>query len=137
MEINGQIYTSTDSGGTWAARDANRAWTSVASSADGSKLAAAVAGGRIYISGDSGVSWTPRESNRVWNSVASSADGSKLVAVVKDGRIYTSDPVTPSATTTSGIAGFLLGGQSTAIELQYIGNGQFLPLSYVGTIFGY
>jgi len=29
------------------------------------------------------------------------------------------------------------GGQNTAIELQYIGNGQWLPLSYVGTITAY
>lgn len=29
------------------------------------------------------------------------------------------------------------GEQGTAIGLPYIGNGQFLPISYVGTITGY
>ena len=35
-----QIHTSSDSGVTWSAVGPNRLWTSVASSADGSKLAA-------------------------------------------------------------------------------------------------
>jgi hypothetical protein len=72
------------------ARGTNRPWTSVASSADGVKLAAAVSGGQIYTSTDSGVTWTARESNRSWLDVASSADGVKLAAVVLNGQIYTS-----------------------------------------------
>jgi hypothetical protein len=56
---------------------------SVASSADGTRLAAGAAGGPVFTSTDSGVTWT---SNRVadayfWNSIASSADGTKLVAL--------------------------------------------------------
>ena len=42
-----------------------------------------------------------------------------------------------SATTAVGTNGYLAGGQGTPIELQYTSNGQFLPLSFVGTIFGY
>ncbi|MBI1766735.1 MAG: hypothetical protein HYR56_35460 [Acidobacteria bacterium] len=87
-----------------------------------------VIGANLFMAG---VSWTPRESNRSWYSVASSADGSKLVALVRNGQIYTSAP-SAGGNTTVGVAGSLTGGQSTAIELQYIGNGQFLPLSYVG-----
>jgi photosystem II stability/assembly factor-like uncharacterized protein len=61
----GQIYTSTDLGTTWTARENNREWFSITSSADGTKLAAVVAGGgRIYTSIDSGATWTARESNR-------------------------------------------------------------------------
>jgi hypothetical protein len=74
----------------WTARESNRDWLSVASSADGNKLVAVEYGGQIYTSTDFGVSWTARESNRSWYSVASSADGSKLVAVVYQGQIYTS-----------------------------------------------
>jgi hypothetical protein len=37
-------------------------------------------------------------------------------------------------TTTPGTAGYLAGGPNSAIELQYIGNGQFMPLNYVGAI---
>lgn len=84
------MYTSTDSGETWTAREAVRNWYVTASSADGAKLAAAEQGGRIYISSDGGVSWTSNESDRTWSSVALSADGSKLAATAYNDRIYTS-----------------------------------------------
>ena len=92
----GQIYTSPDSGITWVPRESTRNWSSVASSADGTKLVAGVGGnnssdlGQIYTSTDGGTNWTARESNRAWNCVASSADGTRLVAVVNSGQIYTS-----------------------------------------------
>ncbi|MFZ4764876.1 MAG: InlB B-repeat-containing protein, partial [Roseimicrobium sp.] len=86
----GQIYTSTDSGATWTARESSRSWRSIASSADGSKLAAVVSSGQIYTSTDSGATWTARESSRQWYAITSSADGSKLAAVVSGGQIYTS-----------------------------------------------
>ena len=89
--------------------------------------------GQIYTSTDSGGTWSPRDTSRAWYAVASSADGSKLVAVVYGGQIYTSG----LATTTPGVSGYLLGGQNTAIELQYIGNNQFLPLSHEGAFFAY
>ncbi len=74
-----------------------------------------------------------------WTAAASSADGSKLAAVVRTGRIYSSEstPITLRSTTTPGSAGFLDGAEGTAIELQYIGNNQFLPISYVGRFFAY
>jgi hypothetical protein len=132
----GQIYTSTDSGGSWTARASILGWSSVASSADGSKLVAGVNGGQIYTSTDSGVNWTAHESIRGWSSVASSTDGSTLVAGDNSGKnggqVYTS-----TANTAAGTGGYLTGGQSTAVELQYIGNGQFLPLSHEGTIIVY
>ncbi|MEQ1751251.1 MAG: IPT/TIG domain-containing protein, partial [Prosthecobacter sp.] len=86
----GQIYTSTDSGVSWTARESSRGWFSIASSSDGTKLAAVAQYGQIYTSTDSGVSWTARESSRAWWSIASSADGTKLVAGVLYGQIYTS-----------------------------------------------
>ena len=129
----GQIYTSGDSGLTWAPRDTAQSWYSVASSTDGGKLVAVVNGGQIYTSTDAGGTWVPRDTSRPWFSVASSADGSKVVAVVYSGQIYTS----AQATTTPGVSGYLLGGQNTAIELQYIGNNQFLPLSHEGAFFAY
>ena len=74
----------------WTARESNRNWFKVASSADGSKLVAADYGEGLYTSTDSGVTWTARESGRNWYSVASSSDGTKLVAVVNNNNIYTS-----------------------------------------------
>jgi hypothetical protein len=127
----GRIYTSTNAGASWTTRESDRRWWAFASSADGAKLIALVTNGQIYISNDSGATWTPRESNRFWQAAASSADGSKLVAIVEVGQIYTSAPATIFGTT-----GFLTGGQFSAIELQYVGSGQFMPLSYVGQISG-
>ncbi len=42
-----RLYTSTDSGVTWTARESNRNWRSVASSSDGTKLVACVDNGQI------------------------------------------------------------------------------------------
>ena len=87
----GQSVTGIDLPGlVWTPRESNRNWISVASSADGTKLAAVAFDGNIYTSINSGVSWTPRESVRRWNSVASSANGTKLVASVSTGELYTS-----------------------------------------------
>ena len=131
----GQIYTSTDSGVTWTARESSRAWSSVASSADGTKLVATVSSGMIYNSVDSGVTWWPHENNRGWSGVASSADGIKLLATVNGGQIYTSDNLNP--VTTTGTAGYLFGVADAAVELQYIGNSQFIPISHEGFVGGY
>jgi photosystem II stability/assembly factor-like uncharacterized protein len=129
---NGYIYTSTDSGVTWINRGNSQLWESVASSADGSKLVAVAHGGQIYTSKDYGVSWTPCASSQNWQSVASSADASKLVAVVSGGQIYTS-----IATTTPGSSGYLYGEQGAAIELQYVGNGEWIPVSHEDPISAY
>jgi len=100
--LEGTIYTSIDSGATWALTSAPLAeWMSVASSADGSKLVAVsrdlnfglgYSPGLIYTSTDSGATWTATSApSTAWTAVASSADGTKLVAA--DGGnapIYTS-----------------------------------------------
>ena len=127
-----QIYTSANSGLTWLAQNSGSLnWYSVASSADGSKLVAGTSG-QIYISPDSGMTWTAQNSgSRNWASVASSADGRKLFAA-GNGQIFTS-----LFGSNPGTAGYLLGGENSAIELQYIGNGQFFPISREGTIQAY
>jgi photosystem II stability/assembly factor-like uncharacterized protein len=122
----GQIYTSTDSGVNWTPRDIDRNWNSVASSADGGKLAAATYGAQIYTSADSGVTWTPRDISRNWRSIAASSDGSKLAAVVFVGQIFTSQ----TDRTTPGITGSLSGEQFDSIELRYLGNDVFVPINF-------
>jgi trimeric autotransporter adhesin len=77
-------------GAIWTARESVRNWQSIASSTDGTKLAAVAIFDQIYTSTDSGVTWTARDSNRAWRSIASSADGTKLAAAVDGGQIYTS-----------------------------------------------
>ena len=91
----GQVINNGISPGViWTPRDSPREWWSVASSADGGKLAAVVLGGQIYTSTDGGATWIARDSNRYWYSIASSSDGSKLAAVaggeLNADRIYTS-----------------------------------------------
>jgi hypothetical protein len=96
LTLNGTPVNAGDSiaipsaGMTWTARESNRNWDSVASSADGTKLVAAAYGGQLYTSTDAGVTWTARENSRFWYSVASSADGMKLVAAAWNGQLYTS-----------------------------------------------
>jgi hypothetical protein len=128
----GLIYTSTNSGALWFQRESLRNWLSTASSSDGAKLVAVVDGGQIFTSSDSGSSWFPRDSSRDWFSVASSADGNRLVAVVQGGQIYTY-----AASTLPGAAGSLTGEPNSAVELQYIGGGQFIQLSHEGSIIAY
>ncbi len=68
-------------------------WASVASSADGTHLAAVIANGGIYTSTNYGP-WTLQTaglaSSALWQSIASSADGTHLIAAVLAGGLYTS-----------------------------------------------
>ena len=95
---SGLVWTSADAGATWTARTApgDSPWSSIASSADGTRLAAVGVGTQIWTSGDSGVTWVPRAANLFWDSVTMSADGSRIAAATLetnagsgDGRIYT------------------------------------------------
>jgi photosystem II stability/assembly factor-like uncharacterized protein len=81
---------------TWTQTSApTNLWYSVASSADGNKLVAAMGGqfwtGPIYTSTNAGTTWTLTVApSQHWMCVASSADGNKLAAAVSEGGIYTS-----------------------------------------------
>jgi hypothetical protein len=89
----GAIYVSTDSGITWTQTSApGNNWSSVASSADGTKLlalaspASFASGTGPYTSTDSGATWTLHGSTNglnglAWGSAASSADGTILAAL--------------------------------------------------------
>ena len=145
-QSSGGIYTSINSGGSWLLQTsglpASAAWSSVSSSSDGSKLAAVINGGGIYTSSNFGVTWAQQTNAPVvsWNAIAASADGTKLAAAINNtlttGGIYVSVASLLSATTV-GTTGYLIGGQGSAVELQYIGNSQFMPVSFAGSIWGY
>jgi hypothetical protein len=66
-------------------------WAGIASSQDGTKLAAIVENGPIYTSGDAGATW---QTNGVpvlfWTGIASSSDGSRLAACAWSDGIYLS-----------------------------------------------
>jgi len=136
----GQVYLSVNGGATWTqtVQPAMGAWSCAASSADGSRLAIAygdTTAGYVSTSSDSGATWLQRTSttNADWSCLASSANGSMLVGAINGGFIYTSS----QANTTTGTAGYLYGAQQSAIELDYAGNGVFIPLSHEGTIRAY
>jgi photosystem II stability/assembly factor-like uncharacterized protein len=134
--LGGAIYTSTNSGTTWTAKNApNANWETIASSSDGSKLAAVANAGPVYTSSDYGSTWTQANvtNGASWFSIASSSDGSKLAAGILGGGIYISQ-LSAQTTSTTGTNGFIIGGQGAAVELQYIGNSKWMPVSSAGTI---
>jgi hypothetical protein len=137
VAYNGGIYTSGNSGLNWQATSApTNSWESVTCSSDGGKITAVVYGGGIYSSVNYGANWTKQPaSTQNWLTICGSADGSRLAAGVYNGRIYYSSlSQTTLNSTTSGVNGFLTGPQGSAVELQYIGNGKFMPVSSSGTI---
>ena len=140
----GGIYTSSNGGASWTQQTgapASANWTAIDSSSDGSKLAATVNGGVIYTSSNYGITWAQQTNAPAtsWSSIASSADGTKLAAVVNNttsGGIYVSQ-ASPMTTTTVGTSGYIVGDQGSAVELQYIGNGQFMPVGSAGNIWAF
>ncbi len=88
------IFTSTDGGYTWTDRvpSGTRAWSGIASSADGLKLAACVKNGGIFTSTDGGATWTERTGagSRDWKSIACSSDGARIAAAESIGKVFVS-----------------------------------------------
>jgi hypothetical protein len=105
VAVGEQIYYSTNSGDTWmqssGSPQPNEFWSSVASSADGTKSVVGQLGGTIpqphgiFLSTDSGSTWHPAGVNG--SAVASSADGNKLLAVE-----YNASPAFISSSTNAG-----------------------------------
>ena len=91
----GRLYTSSDAGVTWTARETDRYWSSVASSANGTRLIAAergagTGGGQLLTSADGGVTWVPQGTIETWKSVVSSANGQVLAALSEVGNVSVS-----------------------------------------------
>ena len=90
-------------------------WDSIASSADGSHLAAVAGGtgGGVFNSTDSGTTWSgPNGGNSgsTWRSIASSADGTRLVAAIEGGGkggIYTNSGTSWAATGAPGLSNWI------------------------------
>jgi photosystem II stability/assembly factor-like uncharacterized protein len=84
VTLGGYIYLSTDDGQTWATSTGagRRKWYALASSEDGSKLAAIEDHGYVYLSDDSGVTWATSTElgQRSWLSIDVSDDGNKIAA---------------------------------------------------------
>lgn len=130
----GLLYVSPDYGATWIPTGVSANWTGVACSSDGLRMIAVANGGGVYVSLDSGTSWAQRANlptgATIYSGAAASGDGATMVAVANSNPIY----ISSQATTTVGTAGQLIGSRLAAVELQHIGNGVFVPISFVGTI---
>ena len=96
---NGSIWKSSDTGTTWTALGSAHtgAWSSIATSADGSSIAASnAATGQILISHDGGTTWNstvPATSYTQWRQIVMSSDGNKIRAIDSqaDVNLYQSD----------------------------------------------
>ncbi len=137
----GGIYTSANAGATWTPSGAPTAnWTCVTTSADGQRSAACVSGGGVYTSANAGVIWVRQNlPNEPWTTIVSSANGTQLTAAYStgtSGAIYHSS-ATVQSVTTLGVNGGIAGAQGSAVELQYVSTNLFMPVSSVGTIWGY
>jgi hypothetical protein len=88
----GRLVTSTDSGVTWAPKLKTANWSSLAGSADGTRLVAGHKGGNVYTSTDGGTTWTTRTilGKGDWFAAASDASGMRLAVGSYGGYIYTS-----------------------------------------------
>ena len=134
---NGGISTSTNFGASWTPTSAGAlAWSSLAGSSDCTRLAAGVSNGLFYASANFGATWTALSTtNQYWSGATMSADGSTFAGAVKTvgttgGIYYSSTSSQPNTTSTNSI----VGSQGSAVELQYIGNGQFMPISSSGIL---
>jgi len=142
---NGTIYVSSNFGVNWSSTPApTEDWTSIASSADGSKLVAVAAKGGIFTSPNWGATWTLEtnynaSTSALWSCVTSSSSGNALAAGINQPLttgttygIFTSQAAAQTQTTPS--TGYIIGGQGSSVELQCIGNNNYMPVSSCGTI---
>jgi hypothetical protein len=108
----------------------------LAVSSDCTRILAGVTNGLLYASANQGKSWTVLTStSQDWAGAWMSPDGSKFAAAaiysgtLASGVYSGSVSSLPNIATTNSIAG----SQGGAVELQYIGNNQFMPVSATGT----
>ena len=115
--------------------------TCLAASSDCARLVAGVSNGLLYATSNLGASWTAlTATNQNWSSVAMSADGGRIAATVGStatttGKVYSGlFSALPYTTTSAYPNGSISGGQGCAVELQFIGGNQFIPVSSSGLI---
>jgi hypothetical protein len=115
--------------------------TCLAVSGDSTRLVAGVSNGMLYASANLGATWTAVTStNQFWSGAWMSVDGSRFAATVSTvggttGGIYNYGVnVLPNTISTNST---ISGSQGTAVELQFVGNNQWMPVSSAGTVWAY
>ena len=109
--------------------------TCMAVSSDCTKIVAGVSNGLLYASSDQGKSWTTLTfSNQNWSAVWMAPDGSKLAGSISGsgGTIFYCNvlPVIETANANATIGG----SRGSAVELQYVGGGLFVPVGSSGLL---
>jgi hypothetical protein len=128
----GQIFTSHDYGATWSAHGPGENWTSVATSTQGTRLAAVGTMTQIYLSVDSGTTWVPSGPTANWTSISCSGDGIELAAATSAGVVYYSVDA-GDTWTASGLTGTVVYCSEDGQRL-LVGNGnQITILAFPGT----
>jgi hypothetical protein len=137
--VSGAINVSTNAGSSYFSIPGPvGGLTCLAVSSDCTRLVAGVNGGLLYASANLGATWTSiTTTNQYWSGAWMSEDGNRITAtVVNNGAIgggiyiYGVNVLPGTISTNSSIAG----SQGSAVELQYVGNGRFMPVSSTGTI---
>lgn len=136
--VSGAISISTNSGSSWLPNlTAPTTFSCVGASSDCTKLVAGNASGFLYASANRGASWTQITSTaQSWSGAWMSPDGSKFAATVSSpglssGTIYAGNVLPMPFTVTTNSVG---GSQGSAMELQFLGNSQFMPVSSIGSL---
>jgi len=126
---NTNVWISADFGQSWSSSILpGSSWYAVSCSADGSRVAG-TSGTVIEISTDGGATWSTSHAPAMsWRGIACTTTGNFFANTFLAG-------VFAFQTSTSvGQTGFLAGNPYSAVELQFVGNGKFLPLSHEGTL---
>jgi hypothetical protein len=129
VETSSNAWFSTDAGQHWQSSPITSAsFSAVACSADGLRVAAS-ASGLIQFSTDGGLNWLPSHAPALsWRGVAASGNGNFFVNGSFSG-VYAF-----RTSTATGTNGYLGGEPYSAIQVEYVGNGRFLPVSHEGTL---
>jgi hypothetical protein len=136
--ITGGISISTNSGSTWFTILAPAGTLGcLAVSSDCTRLVAGVSNGLLYASSNLGTNWTTlTTSTQLWAGAWMSADGSHFAGaaassgILASGIFYSSISPEPNTIATNAI----VGSKGAAVELQYLGNNQFMPVSSAGSL---
>jgi hypothetical protein len=131
---SGVISISNNAAG-WVGIATNASFSCLAVSSDCTRLVAGVSNGLLYASANRGATWTTlTATNQNWSGAWMSADGTKFAATVSStttgGIYYSGTSPQPNTIATNSICG----SQGSAVELQYIGNNQFIPVSSSGIL---
>ena len=136
MLSGGTVSISTNSGASSAPISTPTTVACVAVSSDCHCIVVGANPGLLYASANRGSTWTAlTTTNQIWSGASMSPDGSHLAAsattsgVIQGGLYRGSVTPLPNTSATS-----LTGSFGSAVELQYIGNNQFIPVSSSGLI---